>query len=80
MMTQIICEPIPELGRFIHFLNPFIRALSGDEFLYEISQYLPAAAAEVDALDVESPAVLLPDLIQALMEDKDFDEIIPPHG
>ena len=66
-------EPIPKLGRFIHVLNPFIHALSGDEFLHEISQYLPAAAIEMDAIDVESPAVLLPDLIQAPMEYEDFE-------
>ena len=56
-----------------------MHALSGDELLYEISQYLPAAAIEMEALDVESPAVLLPNLIQILVEYEDF-ESGPAHG
>jgi hypothetical protein len=45
----------------------------GDECLYEISQYLPAAAIEMDAVDVEAPTALLPDFVKVLMEHEDFE-------
>ncbi len=47
--------------------------VSNNEFLHKISQYLPSAAIEMDAVDVEAPAALSPDLVKALMKYEDLE-------
>ena len=56
-----------------------MHALSGDEFLHEISQYLSTTTIEMDAVGMESPSILCPDLIKTPMEYKES-ERIPIHG
>ena len=56
-----------------------MHTLSDDELLHEISQYLPTTTIEMDAIGMESPSILSPDLIKTPMEYEES-ERIPIHG